>query len=57
MIAAVTNQRKVRLMICPGGLSPELLIVFTQRLIEDAPREAFLILDNLNVHKAKAVRE
>lgn len=57
MIAAVTNQGKVRFMIYPGGLSPELLIVFMQRLIKDAPRKEFLILDNLNVHKAKVVRE
>ena len=57
MIAAVTNQGKVRFMIYPGGLSPERLIVFMQRLIKDARRKAILILDNLNVHKAKLVRE
>ena len=57
MIAAVTNQGKVRFMIYPGGLSPGRLIVFMQRLIKDAPRKVFFILDNLNVHKAKAVRE
>ncbi len=57
MIAAVTNQGKVRFMIHPGGLTPQRLIVFVQRLIKDAPRKVFLILDNLNVHKAKAVRE
>jgi hypothetical protein len=57
MIAAVTNQGKVRFMIYPGGLSPERLIVFMQRLIKDTPRKVFLILDNLNVHKAKVVRE
>lgn len=57
MIAAVTNQGKVRFMIYPGGLSPERLVVFMQRLIKDARRKVFLILDNLNVHKAKPVRE
>lgn len=57
MIAAVTNQGKVRFMIYPGGLSPQRLIVFMQRLIKDARRKVFLILDNLNVHKAKAVRD
>jgi len=57
LIAAVTNQGKVRFMIYPGGLSPERLIVFMQRLIKDARRKVFLILDNLNVHKAKTVRE
>jgi transposase len=57
MIAAVTNQGKVRFMIYPGGLTPQRLIVFLQRLIKDARRKVFLILDNLNVHKAKAVRD
>ncbi len=37
-------------MIYPGGLSP-------QRLIKDSPHKVFLILDNLNVRKAKVVRE
>jgi transposase len=55
MIAAVTNQGKVRFMIYSGALSPQRLIVFLRRLIKDAPRKVFLILDNLNVHKAKAV--
>jgi len=57
MIAAVTNQGKVRFMIYPGDLSPQRLIVFLQRLIKDARRKVILILDNLNVHKAKAVRD
>jgi transposase len=50
MIAAVTNQGKVRVMIYPGELSP-------QRLIKDARCKVFLILDNLNVRRAKLVRE
>lgn len=57
MIAAVTNQGKVRFMIYPGGLSAQRLVAFMQRLIRDAPRKVFLILDNLNVHKAKPVRD
>ncbi len=55
MIAAVTNQGKVRFMIYAGGLSPERLIMFMERLIRDATRKVFLILDNLNVHKSRAV--
>lgn len=55
MIAAVTNQGKVRFMIYGGALSPRRLIVFMRRLIKDARRKVFLILDNLNVHKAKVV--
>lgn len=57
MIAAVTNQGKVRFMIYPGALSPQRLIVFMRRLTQDADRKVFLILDNLNVHKARPVRE
>lgn len=57
MIAAVTNQGKVRFMIYPGGLSPQRLIVFMRRLTRDAERKVYLILDNLSVHKAKPVRE
>jgi transposase len=56
-IAGITNQVKMRFMIDPGGLSPEQLIVFMQRLIKDTDRKVFLVLDNLNVHKPKVVRE
>jgi transposase len=55
MIAAVSNQGKVRFMIYGGALSPQRLIVFMQRLVKDARRKVFLILDNLNVHKARIV--
>lgn len=57
MIAAVTNQGKVRFMIYPGSLSPQRLIVFMPRLMRDAERKVYLIVDNLDVHKATAVRE
>jgi transposase len=55
MIAAVTNQGKVRFMIYHAALSRARLIEFMRRLIKDARRKVFLILDNLNVHKAKPV--
>jgi transposase len=38
-------------------LSPQRLIVFMRRLTRDAERKVYLILDNLNVHKAKPVRQ
>lgn len=57
LIAAVSNQGKVRFMIYPGALRPPRLIEFMRRLVKDAKRKVFLILDNLNVHKAAAVRE
>ena len=57
LIAAVTNQGKVRFMIYAGGITPARLILFMRRLTKDTRRKVFLILDNLNVHKAKPVRE
>jgi transposase len=57
LLAAVTNQGKVRFMIYKGALSPKLLIVFLRRLTKAASRKVFLILDNLRVHKATEVRE
>jgi transposase len=56
LIAAVTNQGKVRFMIYAGALTPKRLIAFLRRLTKDAGRKVFLVLDNLNVHKARAVR-
>jgi transposase len=57
LIAAVTNQGKVRFMIYAGGITPQRLILFMRRLTKDARRKVFLILDNLNVHKAKPVKD
>lgn len=56
MIAAVTNQGKVRFMIYEGGVSPERRVVFMQRLIKDAPRKVFLVLGSVSLHMATVVR-
>jgi transposase len=56
LISAITNQGKVRFMIYPGALRPKTLVKFMSRLIRDAPRKVYLILDNLNVHKSREVR-
>lgn len=55
-LSTVTNQGKVRFMVLPGPLSAPLLIRFIRRLLRDTERKVFLILDNLNVHKAAKVR-
>ena len=57
LISAITNQGKVRFMIYPGALRPRTLIKFMDRLIRDARRKVYLILDNLNVHKSRDVRQ
>lgn len=55
-LSTVTNQGKVRFMVLAAPLSAQLLIRFLRRLIRDTNRRVFVILDNLNVHKAVKVR-
>lgn len=57
ILSAITNQGKVRFMIFKGGLKPETLITFMGRMTRDAQQKIYLILDNLNVHKAAKVRK
>lgn len=57
LISAITNQGRVRFMVYPGALAPATLIAFMRRLIRDAKRKVYLILDNLGVHKSHAVRD
>ena len=57
LISAVTNRGEVRWMVLDGALTAPRLIGFLRRLIRDACRKLFLILDNLPAHRAKLVRE
>lgn len=57
MISTVTNQGKVRFMIYENAMNAKTLIRFMTRLIKDADRKVFLILDNLRTHHSKPVRE
>ena len=56
LISAVTNRGEVRWMVLDGALTAPRLIGFLRRLIRDACRKVFLILDNLPAHRAKLVR-
>lgn len=56
MISAITNQGKVRFMVYEETMDAAILIRFMERLIKDAGRKVFLILDNLRVHHAKIVK-
>lgn len=56
MISTVTNQGKVRFMFYDGTMNARRLIRFLRRLVKDAGRKVFLILDNLRVHHARLVR-
>ena len=57
VISTVTNKGQMRWRIFDGALNTNILIDFLRRLIKGARKKLFLILDNLNVHMAKAVRE
>jgi len=56
MLSTLTNQGKVRFMLFRQALDARRLIRFLTRLIRDAGRKVFLILDNLKVNHAKVVR-
>jgi transposase len=56
MIAAVSNRGLMRFRLYEGALNIEIFIDFMKRLIKDAKRRVFFIVDNLRVHHAKKVR-
>lgn len=56
LISAITNQGTVRFMMVRETLTADVLIQFLKRLIRDAGRKVFLILDNLRVHHAAKVK-
>ena len=55
MISSVTNQGRLRFMIYNGALNVSIFLAFLKRLVRDATRKIFLVVDNLRVHHAKAV--
>lgn len=57
MISAIANQGQLRFMVYKGGLKVDLFLKFLKRLIKDAGKKVFLIVDNLRVHHAKLVRK
>lgn len=54
MISAITNKGSVRFMLYKS-MTQQTLVDFMRRLVSDAPRKVFLILDNLKVHHGKIV--
>lgn len=56
MISAITNLGKVRFMIYDDAMNARLMIDFMKRLVKDAERKVFLIVDNLRVHHSKIVK-
>ena len=57
LISAVSNRGELRWMVLDGAIKAPVLIRFLQRLIQDARRKVFLILDRLPVHRAAPVRD
>jgi len=57
VISTVTNKGAMRWMVFDGALNARILIDFLRRLIKDAKRKIFLILDNLRVHHSGPVQE
>ena len=56
LISAVTNRGELRWMIVDGAVKAAILIRFLRRLIREARRKVFLILDRLKVHCARLTR-
>lgn len=57
MISSITNQGKVRFMLYQETMTSQVFIKFLSRLIKDAKRKVFLVLDNHRVHHSKIVKE
>ena len=53
MISALTNQGKLRFMLYLETMTTVLLIMFLQRLMNEAGHKIYVIMDNLRVHHSK----
>ncbi|OMH36183.1 IS630 family transposase [Motiliproteus sp. MSK22-1] len=56
VISAVNNRGVVRFMMYRENMTAKVLLRFMKRLIKDAGKKVFLVLDNLRVHHAKLAR-
>ena len=57
LISAVTNRGELRWMVADGAVNAPTFIRFLQRLIRDARRKVFLILDRLTAHRARLTQD
>ncbi len=57
LLAAITNRGALRVMMYRNTLTAEVLIQFLERLLREAGRKVFLILDNLRGHHSRKVRD
>lgn len=56
LISALTNRGELAFMVYDGKFNAAVFLDFMQRLVKQAGRKVFLILDNLRVHKAKVLQ-
>ena len=57
MISAINNYGTVRFMLYDTKMTQQRFIEFLERLVTDAKRKVFFIVDNLKVHHGKIVAE
>jgi len=57
MVSAVSPRGELHFDIQDQGITAEDFLIFCKKLISDAGRPVFLILDNSQVHRAKILRE
>ena len=57
LISALTNRGELRWMVLDGAVKAPTLIRFLGRLVRDARRKVFLILDRLQAHRARLTRD
>jgi transposase len=55
MISSLTNRGKLRFMVYDGALNAGIFLRFLKRLVRDAQRKIFLVVDNLRSHRAKLI--
>src|SRR5919202_6383781 len=57
LVSAVANKGELRWMVADGAVNAPTFIRFLQRLVRDARRKVFLILDRLKVHRARLIQD
>ncbi|MDO9714171.1 IS630 family transposase, partial [Paracraurococcus lichenis] len=57
LVSAVANRGEVRWIVLNGAIKAPTLIRFLERLVREAGHKVFLILDRLQVHRARLVRD
>jgi transposase len=57
MISSITNLGKLSFMIFQENFTSEVFLKFLKRLVQQAPRKIFLIVDRHKAHKSKQVQQ